>query len=612
MEVKAPQAEDSSAACEIKKVVKLKRRVKRRIPTTASLHPPVDDSTSPLSARSRAQSEPATASKFHDSDDDIFQPIIVSKDNDNESDIGHGSIAQDGDTNNHRARSSPRSIVVNAGEELFEYEDESVSRQESISSAATTTTGTTMGTTLSTRSTSSRKLKLRSKRKQSEKSVTSSLASDLFPLSPSAANIAPAEIRAAVSARKRSASAGVSSKRVSLLSDDSDQENNANSLLVAHHAAGDKGPGKAMGSRETSETQGGLVLPSYNSEPVSKLMHHSSSGSEKKRTVTFGEDVVLASFDSEEDGVEKRSSKEGLLSRITKVLHLHGHHGHEHGDDGSSTPKRSSFSGVSIGGILRVTSWFGRTKTNLSSKRAKADIEETAMSSVGANSCPTCPVMPTLVEGRRRLGVQMFKIFHIGMHSLIISKGDITEFGGDAIVNAANESAVSGGGVSAAIARAAGPQLNEELNALPEVKPLVRIRVGEAKITNGYRLKASKIIHAVGPVYSSVKIQKNSRGVVEHYDWSSLDEKLKRAYKTSIGLATENECHSIGFALLSTGAFCGERGLEPVLFMGAEALAEALREASSDLRPFEVHMVCNGDKVVKPLAKMCSRLNLES
>mmetsp|Transcript_122922 Transcript_122922/g.192967 ORF Transcript_122922/g.192967 Transcript_122922/m.192967 type:complete len:609 (-) Transcript_122922:145-1971(-) len=608
MEVKAPPAEDSSVGCEIKKVVKLKRRVKRRIPTTASLHPPVDDSTSPLSARSRAHSEPATASKFHDSDDDIFQPIIVSKDNDDESDIGHGSIAQDGDTKNHRPCSRPRSIVVNAGEELFEYEDESLSRQESISSEATTTT---------TISTSSRKLKLRSKRKQSEKSVTSSLAHDLFPLSASAASIPPAEIRAAVSARKRSASAGVSSKRVSLLCDDSDQENNANSSLVAQNAAGDKGPGKAMGSLETSETQGGLVLPSYNSEPVSKLMHHSSSDSEKKRTVTFGEDVLLASFDSEEDGVEKRSSK-GLLSRITKVLNLHGHsHGHGHhgpepGDGGISTPKRSSFSGVSIGGILRVTSWFGRTKANLSSKRAKADIEETAMSSGGANSCPTCPVMPTLVEGRRRLGVQMCKIFHIGMHSLIISKGDITEFGGDAIVNAANESAVSGGGVSAAIARAAGPQLNEELNALPEVKPLVRIRVGEAKITNGYRLKASKIIHAVGPVYSSVKIQKNSRGVVEHYDWSSLDEKLKRAYKTSIGLATENECHSIGFALLSTGAFCGDRGLEPVLFMGAEALAEALREASSNLRPFEVHMVCNGDKVVKPLAKMCSRLNLES
>jgi O-acetyl-ADP-ribose deacetylase (regulator of RNase III) len=218
---------------------------------------------------------------------------------------------------------------------------------------------------------------------------------------------------------------------------------------------------------------------------------------------------------------------------------------------------------------------------------------------------------PVLKVGSKRLGVQVHKIMRIGIHVLIISKGDIIDFSGDAIVNAANESAVSGGGVAAAIARAAGPQLNEELRKLPEVRPLVRIPVGQVHITSGYRLKTEKIIHAVGPVYSSVKVQKNRSGGAQYVDWSSHDEKLQNAYKASVGVAAEHNCRSIGFSLLSTGAFCGDRGLEPVLLLGVEAVANSLHTMPSSDTPIEVHLISNSEKVLRPLLKMTKDLRVE-
>ena len=82
-----------------------------------------------------------------------------------------------------------------------------------------------------------------------------------------------------------------------------------------------------------------------------------------------------------------------------------------------------------------------------------------------------------------------------------VLESDITALAVDAIVNAANESLLGGGGVDGAIHRAAGPGLLAECRALPQVRAGVRCPTGEARITGGHRLPARHVIHTVGPVW---------------------------------------------------------------------------------------------------------------
>ena len=122
-----------------------------------------------------------------------------------------------------------------------------------------------------------------------------------------------------------------------------------------------------------------------------------------------------------------------------------------------------------------------------------------------------------------------------------IVKGDITTLAVDAIVNAANQVMLGGGGVDGAIHRAAGHELYETCLKVPEVRPGVRCPTGEARITPGFKLPAKFVIHTVGPVYRDG----------QHGE----PEKLAASYRNSLALAAENGCKSIAFPCISTGVY---------------------------------------------------------
>jgi len=158
------------------------------------------------------------------------------------------------------------------------------------------------------------------------------------------------------------------------------------------------------------------------------------------------------------------------------------------------------------------------------------------------------------------------------MYNVNVIKSDITQLEVDAIVNAANKSLLGGDGVDGAIHRVAGSEL------LDECETLGGCETGEAKLTKGYKLKASYVIHTVGPVWNG-----GTRGE---------DQLLANCYKNSLQLANNISLKSIAFPAISTGVY--RFSIDRACRIALKSIRDYLK---SDDSINEIYLVCF-DRVV--------------
>ncbi|OWM87351.1 hypothetical protein CDL15_Pgr022462 [Punica granatum] len=177
----------------------------------------------------------------------------------------------------------------------------------------------------------------------------------------------------------------------------------------------------------------------------------------------------------------------------------------------------------------------------------------------GSSDAVACPLMLII-----NFGFRSFDLLYL--YYIVV--------GGLPQVNPANERMLGGGGADGAIHRAAGPELLEACYKVPEVRPGIRCPTGEARITPGFKLPASHVIHTVGPIYDTDK---------------NPQESLRSAYKNSLAVAKENNIQYIAFPAIS----CGVYGY-PYDEAAAVAIS-TVEEFSDGLK--EVHFVLFSDEI---------------
>lgn len=154
-------------------------------------------------------------------------------------------------------------------------------------------------------------------------------------------------------------------------------------------------------------------------------------------------------------------------------------------------------------------------------------------------------------------------------------KGDITKLNVDAIVNAANNSLLGGGGVDGAIHKAGGEQILKECIQIRNKQG--GCKTGEAVITTGGKLKAKFVIHTVGPVWNGGNMQEK--------------ELLEKCYRNCLQLALENNVHSIAFPCISTGVYNFPKKLAAQI-----ALRTALEIIAKEKRIEKLIFICYDDE----------------
>lgn len=165
---------------------------------------------------------------------------------------------------------------------------------------------------------------------------------------------------------------------------------------------------------------------------------------------------------------------------------------------------------------------------------------------------------------------------------ITVVEGDITTLAVDAIVNAAKESLLGGGGVDGAIHRSAGPGLLEECRAVGGCP------TGEARLTSGHKLLARHVIHTVGPVW--------------HGGEQGEPSLLASCYRSSLKLAVENDINSLAFPAIS----CGIYGypVDKATTIAVETVTEFLENGGADIE--QVTFCCFSNDVCSEYRKALS------